>query len=226
MELEPITPAERLKSFLFKAGRGLMVLVLGGLAALMVFLALPFLQLLDAMGKKQLMVRSVDVAQPPPPPPLMEEPPPEEPPEPEEKPEMQESSEPLSLDQMALALNPGGGGAGDFAMKTLGAGASSAADKLFSMSDLDQKPRPTHQPSPQYPPALRKRGIQGTVQIEFVVDTRGVVSKPSVVKSVHPELDRAALDAVKQWKFQPAMRGGQPVPIKTRAPITFQAKNT
>jgi protein TonB len=220
----PAAPRSKLVLLLRKAGRGLLVLVLGSLAALLVFLALPFLQMLDAMGKKQLMVRSVDIAQPPPPPPMMEEPPPDEPPEAEDKPQMEHSAEPLSLDQLALALNPGAGGAGDFAAKTLGAGAASAADKLFSMSDLDQKPRPTHQPSPQYPPALRKRGVQGTVQIEFVVDARGNVLKPAVVKSVHPELDRAALDAVKQWRFQPGMRGGQAVPIKTRAPVTFQAK--
>jgi protein TonB len=135
---------------------------------------------------------------------------------------MEEMSEPLSLNQLELALNTGAGGGGDYAMKLLGQGASQAADKLFSMADLDQKPRPTNQPSPRYPDALRRKGVGGTVQVEFIVDARGGVLRASVVKAVHPELDRAALDAVKQWRFEPAMRGGKPVPVKTRAPITFQ----
>jgi protein TonB len=49
------------------------------------------------------------------------------------------------------------------------------------------------------------------------------VRNPQVEKSTNPAFERPALDAVRQWKFEPGTRNGQRVEFKMRQPITFRA---
>jgi TonB family protein len=73
---------------------------------------------------------------------------------------------------------------------------------------------------PRYPDdALRSR-IEGLVIIEAVIDQRGDVVDAQVLRSV-PPLDRAALEAVRQWRFKPATRDGQPIPVAMAVTVTF-----
>lgn len=59
-------------------------------------------------------------------------------------------------------------------------------------------------PSPQYPPEALRDGRQGEVVVEFTVNPDGSVSNPRVVRSDPPRVfDRAALSAVRRWRFQP-----------------------
>ena len=76
--------------------------------------------------------------------------------------------------------------------------------------------------SPKYPYVARRRGMEGKVVIEAVVDRAGTVATAVVVvSSGHRLLDRAALSAVKRWIFQPARRRGQAVGATIAIPITF-----
>jgi protein TonB len=54
------------------------------------------------------------------------------------------------------------------------------------------------------------------------VEASGKVADPRVEKSTHTAFDKPALDAVKQWKFEPAVKAGQRVACKMRVPIRFQ----
>ncbi|GJM23133.1 MAG: hypothetical protein DHS20C15_30480 [Planctomycetota bacterium] len=189
------------------------------------FLVLPLLQALTAPPKHDTMVQGIDtVAEPPPPPPPVEEEPEEEP-EPEEPPpELTEDTQPLDLAQLELALNPGfgdGWGSADFEVK-LGDAAEGGGglNELFDLADLDQKPRIVYQPSPSVSDKLRKQA-PATVYILFVVDERGKVDSPKVQKSTNPAFERAALNAVKQWKFEPGKRKGEAVSFRMRVPVTF-----
>lgn len=198
------------------------VLVGAGALTLAYFLVLPLLGALAHKPDEQLEVRSIGVAdEPPPPPPEVEE---EKPREEEAKPELSETPEPLDLSQLELALNPGGGGdwGGDFALD-LGKYMKSAAgaEGILSMSDLDQRPRALYQPNPVYPPQLQKQGIGGTVYILFVVSEDGRVDKVKVQSSPNPILEREALKAIRNWRFEPGRRGGKPVSFRMRVPITF-----
>ena len=197
----------------------------GLLAALALFMVLPVLQVITKPPSKDLTIRSVDVANvPPPPPPPMEE---EKEPEPEEEPPPPPAvdAQPLDLSQLELALNPGDGGfgGGDFAIN-LGAmaGNSEEVDAIFSLSDLDQKPRVVYQPAPVYPAELARKSMEGTVYILFVVDKTGRPRDLKIQKTTHPAFNEPALKAVKQWKFEPGKRKGQPVQFRMRVPITFQ----
>ncbi len=96
-------------------------------------------------------------------------------------------------------------------------------ETAFSLAEIDQKPRPILQGAPLYPAEMRGKKIEAGVTVIFVVDSSGRVSNPRIEKSTHPAFEKPALDAVKQWKFEPAVKAGQRVGCKLRVPIRFQA---
>lgn len=204
-----------------------MLLALGLTVGL--FLILPLMQAISSPLERDLALRNVDLASLPPPP----EPPPQEqiqeekPPEP--APELSEEAPPLDLSQLELALSPvvGESAFGDFAVKLFDEPGAAAGgqdlDRIFSLADLDQRPRVIFQRVPSYPPELQRKGRQGTVYVVFLVDRQGRVTDPKVEKSTDPAFEGAALEAVRQWKFEPGTRNGEKVQFKMRVPITFNA---
>ena len=187
------------------------------------FLVLPLMQTIAHKPPGDMIVRTVDVANLPPPPPPPEEKPEEEEKEQEQPPELVEDIQPLDLSQLELALNPGFGDGmlgGDFAVKLNTEAGGANTEALFSMADLDQPPRAIFQRSPAMTPQTRKRA-PGTVYIIFVVDQRGKVENPIVQSSTDPVFEAPALAAIKDWKFEPGKRNGQPVKFRMRVPITF-----
>ena len=80
-------------------------------------------------------------------------------------------------------------------------------------------------PSPHYPRLARKRGYEGTVVLEVLVDPNGRVKDLQVFKSGgYAILDKAATDSVKDWLFEPGMRGDEKVEMWVKIPIRFQLK--
>ena len=106
-----------------------------------------------------------------------------------------------------------------------GTGTSLAEDmgEIASLADLDQRPRAIYQAAPNYPVELRKRNVEGTVQVVFLVDREGKVANPKIERSTNPAFERPALEAVRQWKFEAGTRNGEKVAFKLRVPITFSA---
>ncbi len=143
--------------------------------------------------------------------------------------------EAASLSAIEAALNGGSTGGGDFAESMSfssggrigGTGkAGSMEEKLeeaFSLAEIDQKPRAVFQGAPTYPSEMRGKKLEGVVTVIFVVDASGKVSNPRVEKSSHTAFAGPALNAVKKWKFEPAVRAGQRVACKMRVPIRFPA---
>lgn len=202
--------------------------VLGALGGMLAcFLLLPVLQMITQTVSHDLELRDVDLASlPPPPPPVEEQQEPEKPPEDPEPPQLAEDAPPLDLSQLEMALNPGFGGgdlAGDYTIKIqgIGGGGGKGDDDLFSLADLDQKPRAVLQQQPVLTAALRKR-LPATVNVLFVVDESGRVENPIVQNSSDPQFEAAALAAIRQWKFEPGKRAGKPVRFRMRQPFTFK----
>ncbi|WP_200305874.1 energy transducer TonB, partial [Paracraurococcus ruber] len=78
-------------------------------------------------------------------------------------------------------------------------------------------------PEPRYPDAARQRGAIGTVRLKLEIDAAGQVTKVEVVTSTgDPALDEAARDYYAQWRWQPALRNGEPVADTKFANITFR----
>lgn len=83
-----------------------------------------------------------------------------------------------------------------------------------------QPPKRLVDVQPIYPQTARDAKVTGVVLIEMTIDTDGNVAEAWVVQSV-PLLDQAALDAVKQWKFEPTLLNGAPVAVRTMVTVSF-----
>jgi protein TonB len=81
-------------------------------------------------------------------------------------------------------------------------------------------PRMISSALPVYPSIARQTGVEGNVVIETVVDETGRVASMKVV-SGPPMLRQAALDALRQWKYEPSLLNGQPVSVQMIVTIQF-----
>jgi TonB family protein len=77
---------------------------------------------------------------------------------------------------------------------------------------------------PLYPADAKARGIAGTVELVCTVANDGRAKDIKVVKSVDPRLDDAAVKALEQWEFAPALKFGEPVPARMTVEMTFSLK--
>jgi protein TonB len=75
---------------------------------------------------------------------------------------------------------------------------------------------------PQYSEKARKNKIEGTVVLNIVVAADGHATRPSVRKSLDPELDQNAIAAVKEWLFKPGTKNGEPVAMYADVEIRFR----
>ncbi|MGA2362974.1 MAG: energy transducer TonB [Candidatus Aminicenantales bacterium] len=80
--------------------------------------------------------------------------------------------------------------------------------------------------APEYPESCRLKGIEGSVGLEVSVDAAGRPTDIKVVKSAHPDLDKAAVAAVKQWLFKPLLVEGKPKAAVYAMAIDFKMKDT
>jgi periplasmic protein TonB len=73
---------------------------------------------------------------------------------------------------------------------------------------------------PMYPPLARQTRISGTVKLHAIIGKDGTVQSLQV-ESGHPLLVQAALDAVRQWRYQPTLLNGEPVDVDTEIDVIF-----
>jgi len=141
-----------------------------------------------------------------------------------------------SLAAIEQALNGQGGGGGEFAAvmdfssggviggKGKGGISEEKFEEAFSLSEIDQGPRVVYQVGGNYPAELRGKKIEGVATVIFIVDSAGRVQGPRIEKSAHPAFEKPALEAVRQWKFEPGVKGGQRVACRMRVGIRFQPR--
>ena len=82
-------------------------------------------------------------------------------------------------------------------------------------------PRPTRQPRPIYTRQAMQDKAKGLVVTQVVVSVDGSVTEARIVRSLHPDLDRAALDTARAWHFEAGTRDGVPVPSLVDIEFTF-----
>jgi protein TonB len=142
--------------------------------------------------------------------------------------------EAASLSAIEAALNGGGAGGGEFGEgmsfasggRIGGTGKAGAGsdnlDDAFSMSEIDQKPRVVFQSAANYPASMHNE--KGEVEVIFIVDKTGRATNVKAAGSSNPGFEKAALESVRQWKFEPAVRGGERVSCKMKVTIRFQPR--
>jgi len=93
----------------------------------------------------------------------------------------------------------------------------------YTLDELGTKPNVLHAVMPRYPFEAAQQGIKGKVLVQFIVTKEGIAKEPVVVES-SPEgvFDEAALEAVKQYKFNPGTIGGEVVNCIVKMPIIFE----
>lgn len=101
-----------------------------------------------------------------------------------------------------------------------------AGTPVFTLSDIDRAPQPLVQLRPFYPAHARMRQIEGSVTVEFVVSADGHPRDIVVLSSEPGTLFRAAaVRAVERWRFSPGIRAGASVAVRVRQRIRFELEN-
>jgi protein TonB len=83
-----------------------------------------------------------------------------------------------------------------------------------------QSAKLVRQPRPVYPPLAKQARISGVVKLSAVISKDGTIQQLEVI-SGHPLLVPSALDAVKQWVYQPTQLNGEPVEVQTQIDVNF-----
>jgi TonB family protein len=95
-------------------------------------------------------------------------------------------------------------------------------DEAASKSQENRdNPRCTYCPMPEYSAEAREKKIEGDVSLEVTVGTDGKAHDIKITKTLFPSLDNKAVEVVKTWRFEPAMKDGKPVEKRTPIRVAF-----
>jgi TonB family protein len=90
--------------------------------------------------------------------------------------------------------------------------------------DQIKPPKLIKKVDPFYPEEARKQGIQGVVILEVMTDQEGKVVRVKILKSESSILNKPAVDAVRQWKYEPLILKGKPTPVIFTITVSFRLK--
>jgi TonB family protein len=92
---------------------------------------------------------------------------------------------------------------------------------VFHVVGGASKPIAIYSPDPQYSDEARRARLQGRVEIELIIDEKGVPQNIQVLKSLGLGLDEEAIKAAGKWRFKPGMKDGKPVAVIAFLDIGF-----
>jgi TonB family protein len=111
-----------------------------------------------------------------------------------------------------------------FAIASVGLAGPADDEQVWDIGPGISPPRVTHQVTPQNKPDDDKGfRISGSVLVGLVVSSKGEPKDVHVVKSLDKDIDQSAVEAVKQWHFDPAKKGDQPVAVRITVEIRFHS---
>ena len=123
-----------------------------------------------------------------------------------------------ALSTAADVGTPGGGGFGQGSEGGRGTGSTP-----LIVGGHVSAPAKLRHVDPEYPDLARRAGVQGTVEIECVIDSSGHVASARVLRGV-PLLDAAALAAVQRWTYRPTLLNGVAVPVVMAVKVRFHLR--
>ena len=100
-------------------------------------------------------------------------------------------------------------------------GGSGKPAAIFDLAQLDQVPTARFRVPPTYPDQERVKGMEGKALVEFVLGADGKVAEARAVEATNDAFAASAVEALSKWKFDPGKKGGVPVGVRMRQPITF-----
>ena len=96
-----------------------------------------------------------------------------------------------------------------------------ATTETYEPGGAVKAPKLVHYVEPEFSSQSKEAFIEGVVEISTVVNTEGRSTESRVVHGLNAEEDRTALEALKQWRFQPGTKEGKPVNVKITIEIAF-----
>ena len=96
-------------------------------------------------------------------------------------------------------------------------------EPVFDIGPGITPPRVTHQVNPVYKPDSEGFRVTGTVIVGLVISSKGAPKDVHVVRSLGKGVDESAVEAVQQWQFEPARKGGQSVAVRITVEIRFHS---
>ncbi|MDH3404894.1 MAG: energy transducer TonB [Acidobacteriota bacterium] len=99
-----------------------------------------------------------------------------------------------------------------------------APDGPIPVGGAVARPLKVSGPRPQYTEIARKARIEGVVIVQAIIDETGDVTNVKVLKPLPMGLDQAAVDAISQWKFEPATLNGKPVAVYYSLTVNFRLR--
>jgi TonB family protein len=82
-------------------------------------------------------------------------------------------------------------------------------------------PRASYAPDPEYSDEARTARFMGTVVLYLIVDSSGAAADVQIIRPLGLGLDEKAVNAVRSWKFSPAEKDGEPVPVAINVEVNF-----
>ena len=205
--------------------------LLAGCLTAGLFLALPYVHVVDTPEFETLPLTSLEQTHwQTPPLPLPEHTPQLDTTEPLPKPIMAHPQATVIPLQASLDFNVELGTlGGDFSLSFTvdpALGADGLGSSIFEISDVDRAPQPLVQLQPLYPAHARMRRIEGSVSVNFVVSAEGRTRDISVLASEPGNLfNGAATRAIERWRFAPGIQNGTPVAVRVRQRIRFELED-
>ena len=89
------------------------------------------------------------------------------------------------------------------------------------VKDATTAPEAKKQDAPSYPAKMREAGIEGAVQIAYIVNTKGRTEEVQVVKATDASFGEACVEAVSKWRFKPGKKDGKAVRVLVVQPMYF-----
>lgn len=116
-----------------------------------------------------------------------------------------------------------GGGVGSGGGAGVGPGLEAGfGGGIYNVGGGVSAPRAVYKPEPEYSPEARQAKYQGTVVVSLVVGSDGKPHSVHIAHSLGMGLDEKAIEAVQQWRFEPALKDGRPVPVAVNIEVNFR----
>jgi TonB family protein len=96
------------------------------------------------------------------------------------------------------------------------------SDAIYHVGGGVSAPKLVFSAEPKFPLGHTEKKFSGSCLISFIVNASGSPEQLKVVRSLGPDFDQSALDAVKQYRFEPAMFNSQPVAVSLKVEVNFQ----
>ncbi len=100
----------------------------------------------------------------------------------------------------------------------------SETEPVFPVRSVSTAPVALHRPLPEYPELARRARVEGTVLLEAVIDRLGNVTDVRIVRDLRLGCGEAAREAVRSWKYEPAILNGRTVSVILTVTVRFELR--